>query len=108
MRGLHLRDASLLLRCWTLDKPIIAGHGASLLSFPQPEQQSPGGSRLRVVQSGDPIAELSVVARRTPDAMSLEVLAKLRQRLVGGVDGRVHDQLNFRVSFSPLSLPSFQ
>src|SRR5690606_29744830 len=30
-----------------LDKPIIAGHGASLLSFPQPEQQSPGGSRLR-------------------------------------------------------------
>jgi hypothetical protein len=26
----------LLLRCWTLDKPTIAGHGASLLPFPQP------------------------------------------------------------------------
>jgi hypothetical protein len=33
---------------------------------------------LRVVQSGDPIARLSILACCTPDAMPLELLTKLR------------------------------
>jgi hypothetical protein len=46
MRGLHLRDASLILRDEAFDKPIIAGHGASLLPFP-----TPGRSVTRWIQA---------------------------------------------------------
>ncbi|MFG2091255.1 hypothetical protein [Spirillospora sp. NPDC048824] len=44
IRGLHLRDASLILRDEAFDKPIIPGHGASLLPFPTPGRSFTGGS----------------------------------------------------------------
>src|SRR5690606_24602896 len=43
VRGLHLRDALLLLRDEALDKPIIAGRKASLRSGASPTQTSAGG-----------------------------------------------------------------
>jgi hypothetical protein len=47
MRGLHLRDASLILRDKAFDKPIIAGHGHPFAVSGTWKDQSPAGSRLR-------------------------------------------------------------
>src|SRR5690606_38512908 len=52
VRGLHLRDALLLLRDEALDKPIIAGRKASLRSGASPTQTSAGGFGLRAAVTG--------------------------------------------------------
>src|SRR5690606_24667232 len=80
---------------WTLDKPIIAGHGASLLSFPQPEQQSPGGSRLSR-SGGDTAAEVVLALLGALAALGLGAAEEVGQlgvpRALGVVDVRLQAQ----------------